>query len=177
MTENPEIGVFVHIPNPAGFFVQPDRGGGAVVSVPVSHARIHVFFAAPNFPISPCPLKHFGNQQSGTDFGKVKPRCGRQRDRRGRIPITGSFVGRPRLSLCCAFPSFCGLARPKSLAKNVENPPMDTETKVIAGQCHCGAVRFEASLSDGFNTIRRCTCSYCRMRGAVAVSSSPAKTS
>jgi hypothetical protein len=38
------------------------------------------------------------------------------------------------------------------------------------GQCHCGAVRFEASLSDGLNTIRRCTCSYCRMRGAVAVS-------
>lgn len=29
---------------------------------------------------------------------------------------------------------------------------------------------FEATLSDGFNTIRRCTCSYCRMRGAVAVS-------
>ncbi|WP_059153724.1 hypothetical protein [Novosphingobium barchaimii] len=44
MTENPEIGVFVHIPNPAGFFVQPDRGGGVVVSVPVSHARIHVFY-------------------------------------------------------------------------------------------------------------------------------------
>jgi len=42
MTKNPEIGVFVHILNPAGFFVQPDRGGGAVVSVPVSHARIHV---------------------------------------------------------------------------------------------------------------------------------------
>jgi hypothetical protein len=41
---------------------------------------------------------------------------------------------------------------------------------VHAGQCHCGAVRFEAALSDGFNTIRRCTCSYCRMRGAVAVS-------
>ncbi len=39
-----------------------------------------------------------------------------------------------------------------------------------AGQCHCGAVAFEAALSDGFNTIRRCTCSYCRMRGAVAVS-------
>jgi hypothetical protein len=30
-------------------------------------------------------------------------------------------------------------------------------------------VRFEASLSDGFNSIRRCTCSYCRMRGAVVV--------
>lgn len=39
-----------------------------------------------------------------------------------------------------------------------------------AGQCHCGAVRFDAALSDGLNTIRRCTCSYCRMRGAVAVS-------
>ena len=38
------------------------------------------------------------------------------------------------------------------------------------GQCHCGAVRFEANLSDGVNTARRCTCSYCRMRGAVAVS-------
>lgn len=38
------------------------------------------------------------------------------------------------------------------------------------GQCHCGAVLFEVELSDGFNTIRRCTCSYCRMRGAVAVS-------
>ena len=41
---------------------------------------------------------------------------------------------------------------------------------VWGGECHCGAVRFEAKLSDGFNTIRRCTCSYCRMRGAVAVS-------
>jgi hypothetical protein len=26
------------------------------------------------------------------------------------------------------------------------------------------------TLSDGFNTVRRCTCSFCRMRGAVAVS-------
>ncbi len=47
---------------------------------------------------------------------------------------------------------------------------MAEATQVHAGQCHCGAVRFEATLSDGFNTIRRCTCSYCRMRGAVAVS-------
>ena len=44
------------------------------------------------------------------------------------------------------------------------------EQNVRRGQCHCGAVRFEVTLSDGFNTIRRCTCSYCRMRGAVAVS-------
>ena len=38
------------------------------------------------------------------------------------------------------------------------------------GQCHCGAVKFKVKLSDGFNTIRRCTCSICRMRGAIAVS-------
>ncbi len=31
---------------------------------------------------------------------------------------------------------------------------------------------FEATLVDGFSTIRRCTCSYCRMRGP---SSSPRK--
>lgn len=36
--------------------------------------------------------------------------------------------------------------------------------------CHCGAVRFRVALSDGLNTARRCTCSYCRMRGAIAVS-------
>jgi hypothetical protein len=36
--------------------------------------------------------------------------------------------------------------------------------------CHCGSVHFSVTLSDGLNTARRCTCSYCRMRGAVAVS-------
>jgi hypothetical protein len=40
----------------------------------------------------------------------------------------------------------------------------------MSGACHCGAVRFEVTLVDGLNTARRCTCSYCRMRGAVAVS-------
>jgi hypothetical protein len=44
------------------------------------------------------------------------------------------------------------------------------DNTIRAGQCHCGAVRFEARLSDGFNTVRRCNCSYCGMRGAVAVS-------
>ena len=34
--------------------------------------------------------------------------------------------------------------------------------------CHCGTVRFRVKLTDGFNSARRCTCSYCRMRGAVA---------
>lgn len=37
------------------------------------------------------------------------------------------------------------------------------------GQCHCGAVRFAVTLRDGFRSIRRCNCSYCRMRGAVVV--------
>lgn len=40
----------------------------------------------------------------------------------------------------------------------------------VSAQCHCGAVRFTVELSDGFNTIRRCNCSFCRMRGAVTVS-------
>lgn len=43
------------------------------------------------------------------------------------------------------------------------------DSNVRTGRCHCGAVRFEATLSDGLNSIRRCTCSYCRMRGAVVV--------
>ena len=51
-------------------------------------------------------------------------------------------------------------------------PPfcMSSPKSVWSGACHCGAVRFEATLTDGFNTVRRCNCSYCRMRGAVAAS-------
>ncbi len=47
---------------------------------------------------------------------------------------------------------------------------MDEDTNLKDGQCHCGAVQFKVRLTNGFTTIRRCTCSYCRMRGAVAVS-------
>jgi len=36
--------------------------------------------------------------------------------------------------------------------------------------CHCGAVRFTVKLTDGLRSARRCNCSYCRMRGAIAVS-------
>ena len=36
--------------------------------------------------------------------------------------------------------------------------------------CHCGTVRFRVHLPDGFRSARRCTCSFCRMRGAVVVS-------
>jgi len=38
------------------------------------------------------------------------------------------------------------------------------------GSCHCGAVTFTVKLTDALNTARRCTCSMCSRRGAVAVS-------
>ena len=44
------------------------------------------------------------------------------------------------------------------------------EQKNYRAACHCKSVRFEVTLSDGFNSARRCDCSFCRKRGAVAVS-------
>ncbi|WP_116130869.1 GFA family protein [Tropicimonas sp. IMCC34043] len=38
------------------------------------------------------------------------------------------------------------------------------------GGCHCGTVRFRVRLTDGMKTARRCSCSMCRMRGAISVS-------
>lgn len=43
----------------------------------------------------------------------------------------------------------------------------------LKGSCHCGAVQFDVRLPQGFASARRCTCSICRMRGAVAVTSTP----
>jgi hypothetical protein len=43
----------------------------------------------------------------------------------------------------------------------------------LNGSCHCGAVKFTTRLTEGFASARRCTCSICRMRGAVAVTSTP----
>jgi len=40
----------------------------------------------------------------------------------------------------------------------------------VAAACHCKTIRFQVRLTDGLKTARRCTCSYCRMRGAIAVS-------
>lgn len=42
----------------------------------------------------------------------------------------------------------------------------------LSAQCHCGAVVFNIELVNGFETVRRCNCSFCRMRGAVVVSAS-----
>lgn len=36
--------------------------------------------------------------------------------------------------------------------------------------CHCGAVELRVTLPRGLNTARRCDCSFCRRRGAAAVS-------
>src|SRR5205809_3725946 len=43
----------------------------------------------------------------------------------------------------------------------------------LNGACHCRAVRFTVRRTQGFASARRCTCSICRMRGAVAVTSTP----
>ncbi len=53
---------------------------------------------------------------------------------------------------------------------------IDTKSKepiTLKGACHCGAVHFTVTLTEGLASARRCTCSICRMRGAVAVTSTP----
>jgi hypothetical protein len=47
---------------------------------------------------------------------------------------------------------------------------VDYDLEQINGACHCGTVRFHIRLTNGLRTARRCNCSYCRMRGAIAVS-------
>lgn len=46
---------------------------------------------------------------------------------------------------------------------------IDPGPAVTEGGCHCGAIRFRVRLADGLRTARRCTCSYCRMKGSVSV--------
>ena len=45
-----------------------------------------------------------------------------------------------------------------------------SEPVTVEGGCHCGAVRYRALLSEGYASARRCNCSYCEKRGAVALS-------
>ena len=49
-----------------------------------------------------------------------------------------------------------------------------SEAITLDGACHCGAVQFTVTLTGGLVSARRCTCSICRMRGAIAVTSTPA---
>jgi hypothetical protein len=51
---------------------------------------------------------------------------------------------------------------------------LSSEPVTLSGSCHCGSVKFDLTLTEGFASARRCTCSICRMRGAVAVTSTPA---
>ena len=44
-----------------------------------------------------------------------------------------------------------------------------SEPVTLDGACHCGAITFRVRLPQGLVSARRCTCSICRMRGAVAV--------
>lgn len=37
-------------------------------------------------------------------------------------------------------------------------------------RCHCGAVELRVTLSNGITDARRCTCSFCKRRGAANVS-------
>ncbi|MCS0631869.1 GFA family protein [Telluria mixta] len=46
---------------------------------------------------------------------------------------------------------------------------MNSGQTQFRGSCHCGAVRFQVRLTGGLGAARRCNCSYCSMRGAVAV--------
>ncbi|WP_227269293.1 GFA family protein [Roseobacter weihaiensis] len=49
----------------------------------------------------------------------------------------------------------------------------DGETRTA--RCHCGAVVLEAFLPGGLATAGRCNCSFCRRRGAAAVTALTAR--
>jgi len=94
---------------------------------------------------------------------------------RSRAVLIASAI-RPRHRFC----SRCSAARPprgrsrRRAAtcgrKQSEAFEMDMDISTIDGSCHCGTVRFRVRLTNGLHTARRCTCSYCRIRGAIAVS-------
>lgn len=48
--------------------------------------------------------------------------------------------------------------------------PVDFDMTEARAACHCGAVRLHLRFTNGLHSARRCDCSLCRMRGAVAVS-------
>jgi hypothetical protein len=75
--------------------------------------------------------------------------------RRGRLGASG----RPR---CRADAG----ARPPALVSARREHFME----IKRGSCHCGAVQFEVSLSNGFEKLRRCNCSLCQRKGAVMAS-------
>lgn len=56
------------------------------------------------------------------------------------------------------------------MSEKSETPNSDhLRRETHAGACHCGTVTFTAVLPEGLSSARRCSCTFCRMRGAVAV--------
>lgn len=51
--------------------------------------------------------------------------------------------------------------------KEVDGKPINPTHK---STCHCGAVEMELDLPNGLENLRRCDCSLCRRRGAIAAS-------
>lgn len=49
----------------------------------------------------------------------------------------------------------------------VDGVPIKAKHKAT---CHCGSVEFELDLPNGLEDVRRCDCSLCRRRGAIAAS-------
>lgn len=54
--------------------------------------------------------------------------------------------------------------------RNKKDGAMNLDVQEIDGACHCRTVRFNVKLKNGLHTARRCTCSYCQLKGAVVVS-------
>lgn len=50
-----------------------------------------------------------------------------------------------------------------------DQPEPETRPETRQASCHCGAVLIEATLPLGLSSARRCDCSFCRRRGAAAV--------
>jgi hypothetical protein len=46
---------------------------------------------------------------------------------------------------------------------------LETHSETRQASCHCSAVMIEATLPFGLSSARRCDCSFCRRRGAAAV--------
>lgn len=51
--------------------------------------------------------------------------------------------------------------------KQVDGVSIQKQHKLV---CHCGAVEMLLDLHDGLQDVRRCDCSLCRRRGAIAAS-------
>ncbi|NKB77924.1 MAG: GFA family protein [Gammaproteobacteria bacterium] len=56
------------------------------------------------------------------------------------------------------------------MAINLRDVDGITVLAIHKASCHCGSVEIELDLPDGLINVRRCDCSMCRRRGAVAAS-------